>query len=56
MPFDGADFPQRCDPPRRAPSNDNAVTVMIVLIAFGLLVMPISLSGFIDIVRYVRSP
>lgn len=55
MPFDGTDFPKRDDPPSRGP-DDNAATVIIILLAFCLLAMPISLAGFVDIVRYLRSP
>lgn len=54
MPFDGTDFPHRGTPPGRPTSNDTVVTVIIVLVSFCLLVMPISLTVFVDIVRYVR--
>ena len=54
MPFDGTDFPHRGTPPGRPNSDDNVVTVIIVLLSFCLLVMPISLTVFVDIVRYVR--
>ena len=54
MPFDGTNFPERRNQPRRAAPGDNAVTLLIIAVAFGLLVMPISLSAFVDIVRYLR--
>lgn len=54
MPFDGTDFPKREEPPSRGP-DDNAATVIIILLAFCLLAMPISLAGLVDIVRYLRS-
>lgn len=54
MPFDGTDFPKREDPPSRGP-DDNAATVIIILLAFCLLAMPISLACLVDIVRYLRS-
>lgn len=53
MPFDGTNFPRE-DPPGRGTPDDNAATWIIVLLAFCLLVMPVSLSGLVDIVRYVR--
>lgn len=54
MPFDGTDFPERCDPPRRPARDDNAATVIIVVIALILLAMPLSMTAFVDIVRYMR--
>ncbi len=54
MPFDGTSFPARRDQPRRAAPGDNAVSLLIIAVAFGLLVMPISLSAFADIIRYIR--
>jgi hypothetical protein len=56
MPFDGAGFPERDDPPRRrgrAPS-DNVVTAIVVAVAVCLLVTPISMAALVDIVRYFR--
>ena len=53
MPFDGTDFPKGDKPPGRGP-DDNAATWIIVLLAFCLLVMPVSLTGLVDIIRYVR--
>lgn len=54
MPFDGTDFPERDGPPSRGTPNDNAATWIIVLLAFCMLVMPVSLNGLIDIIRYMR--
>ena len=54
MPFDGTGFPERRDQPRRGAPGDNAVSLLIIAVAFGLLVMPISLSAFVDIVHYIR--
>ena len=55
MPFDGTGFPQ--ERPRRRPAKpgDNTVSIIIIALAFSLLVMPISLTAFVDIVRYLRS-
>ena len=55
MPFDGADFPPRRDPPRRVSTDDNLVTAMIIAIVFCLLVMPFTLGALISITRYLRS-
>ncbi len=54
MPFDGTDFPKGDQPPRRGTPDDNAATWIIVLLAFCLLVMPVSLTGLVDIIRYMR--
>lgn len=54
MPFDGTDFPRGDQPPRRGAPDDNAATWIIVALAFCLLVMPVSLSGLVDIIRYMR--
>jgi hypothetical protein len=53
MPFDSTDFPERRDQPLRRPRHDTAITVVIVLLAAILLLMPISLAAAGDIVRYV---
>ena len=53
MPFDGTDFPERRDEPRRTAPSDNAACVLIVVVAFILLVMPISLHALADIVAFV---
>ena len=55
MPFDGANFPSRRDRPSRATPSDNTACVIIILVAFSLLVLPVSLSALADIVSYVQS-
>ena len=55
MPFDGTGFPERREQPRRAGPNDNTVSLLIIVLAFCLLVMPISLGVLVDIARYVRT-
>ena len=52
MPFDGRDFPQR--PPRRPTASDNTVSIIILAVAISLLVLPVSLDGLVDIIRYLR--
>ena len=54
MPFDGTGFPERPEHPRRATHNDNVVTLIIVMLAFALLALPISMGAFVDIVRSMR--
>jgi len=54
MPFDGTDFPREDRPPGRGTPDGNAATWIIVLLAFCLLVMPVSLTGLVDIIRYMR--
>ncbi len=54
MPFDGADFEPRRKKPARSGPGDNLVTVLIVLLAIFMLVMPISLAGLVDTIRYLR--
>ena len=54
MPFDGTGFPPRREEPNRPAPGDNAVSIVIIAIAFSLLVMPFSMGGFVDIIRYFR--
>jgi hypothetical protein len=53
MPFDGTDFPERG---RRIPSakGEKLLRIVFVAAAIGLLIMPISLGGLTDIVRYFQ--
>ncbi len=54
MPFDGTGFPERLPRRRPAKPGDNAVSLIIIALAFSMLVMPISLTALVDIVRYLR--
>ena len=54
MPFDGRGFSGEGSGVPRRPS-DNAVTVLIVAVAAALLLLPISLQAFADVVRFLRS-
>ena len=54
MPFDGTDFPKRRPGSSGAKPSDNLVSAFIIVVAFSLLVLPISLSALVDIVRYVH--
>ncbi len=54
MPFDSAGFPPERQEPKRVPISDNALCVGIVFIALSLLVIPISVPAFVDIIRYIR--
>ena len=54
MPFDAAGFPPERGEPGRAAPSDNEVTAVIIVLAFSLLVMPISLAALVDVFRYLR--
>lgn len=54
MPFDAAGFPPRPDQPRRAARDDNVACLIVIILAFCMLVMPISMAAFVDIVRCLR--
>jgi hypothetical protein len=53
MPFDGTDFPERG---RRVPraKGEKLLRIVCVAAAIGLLIMPISLGGLTDLVRYFQ--
>jgi hypothetical protein len=53
MPFDGTDFPERR---RRIPAakGEKLIRIMFAVAAIGLLVLPVSLGGLSDIVRYLQ--
>ena len=55
MPFDGTGFSDRRPQRRPAKPGDNAISLIIIALAFSLLVMPISLTALVDIVRYLRA-
>ncbi len=54
MPFDGTGFPREPRQPRRTTRSDNMVSAAIVAIALGLLVTPVSVAAFVDLLRYAR--
>jgi hypothetical protein len=54
MPFDGADFRERRDEPEWGKRDDTIVTVIIVVVAMGLLFVPISIEALADIVIAVQ--
>ena len=49
--FDGVDFPRK--PPERRRANENGLAILIFVFALAMLIMPISLSGMVDIIRYI---
>ena len=55
MPFDGVDRPERDgrQPPRRRKPAEDALLLLIVILLMSLLLLPVSLSGFADLVRYL---
>jgi hypothetical protein len=56
MPFDGGNFPERRPQPQPARPSDTAVCLIIMAVAFSMLVLPISLQAFADIVKYLQRP
>ena len=54
MPFDGAGFPRYDDRPPRPSRQGDVACVIIIVLAFSLLVLPISLDALVDIVHYMR--
>ena len=53
MPFDGTDFepqPKRPPPPV---ARDTLLCVAIFVAAMSLLVLPVSLDGLVDLVRFL---
>lgn len=57
MPFDGTGFPPRYEPkPNQTPTptDDTAITVLIIVAAVVLLLTPFSLNALVDIIQYAR--
>ena len=54
VPFDGTDFLTRRNQPARPSRSENVLTVLILVLGLGLLVLPVSAAGLIDIVSYIR--
>ncbi len=55
MPFDGADYvPPPQDPPGRATRNKDTFTVVMLMLASGLFLVPILVATLIDVIRFVR--
>jgi hypothetical protein len=53
MPFDGTDFePQPTRPPPPV-VRDTLLCVVVFVAAIGLLVLPVSLDGLVDLVRFL---
>ncbi len=55
MPFDGMDFQERPEPPGRAAPGEKIVSMLLLILAISLLVMPISMAGLFDLVHYIAS-
>ena len=53
VPYDGTDFEPWPKPPKRSKTKERVLCALIFLFAMMLLVAPISVGTFIDIVRYV---
>ena len=54
MPFDGSDFPERPGRPRRMITDDDVISLVIVAVSVGALLLPVSITGFADIVHYIQ--
>ena len=54
MPFDGVGFPRKQEPPERATPAENILLGLIAVLALCLLLLPVSLTAFVDVVRYLR--
>ena len=55
MPFDGTDYQGRPGPPKREPS-ETGVLILVAVLAISLLLLPVSLGGLVDLIRYVQRP
>ncbi len=53
MPFDGVDFRPEQKPPGPATPSGNVFGYLFLLVAFCLLIMPISAAALVDIVHYI---
>ena len=53
MPFDGTEFrgPGR---PDRSPPHHRLLTAALLALALILLLMPVSVAGLVDLIRYLR--
>ena len=54
MPFDGVNSPERQGPPKRVGPAEDILLLLIAVLALCLLLLPVSLSGFVDVIRYVQ--
>ncbi len=52
MPFDGTDFRPRRKEPKRASEQERAFTLMFVVLALVMFVIPVSIAELISIMRY----
>ncbi len=52
MPFDGANFQIPKTPRKRASRSENVLTMLILVAALGLLVLPVSATALLDIAVY----
>ena len=55
MPFDGIDPFALQQRPRRPAGNEAVLLVLVSALLAALLLLPISLDGFVDLVRYLRA-
>lgn len=56
MPFDAAGFTDRPPPPSpRRPRAESVLLWLVGALALAFLLLPVSISGFADIVRYLQA-
>jgi len=55
MPFDSANFHER-RPRRRRVGSEDLLLWLVGLLALAMLLLPISITGLADLVRYVQAP
>jgi hypothetical protein len=48
------DFKERPEPPGRAAPGEKFVSMLLLILAISLLVMPISMAGLFDLVHFLR--
>jgi hypothetical protein len=53
VPYDGTDFEPWPKPPKRSTAKERILCLAFFLFALLLLIAPISVGAFVDIVRYV---
>ena len=54
MPFDGVDDPGR-KPSRRPARSEGIVLMLFGILAIGLLLLSVSMRGFVDLIAYLKT-
>ena len=53
MPFDGTDFEPQPKPPKAPVARDTLLCVAVFVLAMALLILPLSLDGLVDLIRFL---